>query len=45
MIPSGTEDEIVVPIQVVAWAQAKENPELQPKDPEQVPTKKQKYKT
>ena len=31
VIPLGTEDEMVVPIQVVTRAQAKENPKLQPK--------------
>ena len=45
VIPFGIEDEMIVPIQVVTRAQAKENPELQPKEAEQVPTKKQKHKT
>ena len=45
VIPSGTEDETLVPIQVVTRAQAKDNPEIQPQEPEQVPTKKQKHKT
>ena len=30
--PSGTKDEMVVPIQVVTRVQAKENPQLQPKE-------------
>ena len=33
VIPFGTEDEMVVPIQVVTRAQAKENRELQPQEP------------
>ena len=45
IIPSGTEDETLVPIQVVTRAQAKDNPEIQPQEPKQVPTKKQKHKT
>ena len=45
VIPSRIEDEIVVPIQVVTRAQAKENPKLQKKELEQVPAKKQKHKT
>ena len=42
VIPSSMEDEIVVPIQVVTQAQAKENPKLQTKEPELVPAKKEK---
>ena len=34
VIPSRTKDEVVVPIQVVTQAQAKENLELQPQEPE-----------
>ena len=34
VIPLGTEDDMVVPIQAVTRAQAKENLELQPKEPE-----------
>ena len=44
VIPSRTEDEMVVPIQVVTRAQAKENCELQTKEPVQVLAKKQKHK-
>ena len=33
VIPSRIEDEVVVPMQVVTRAQAKENPELQPQEP------------
>ena len=40
VIPLGAKDEMIVPIQVVTRAQAKENPELQPKESEQVPAKK-----
>ena len=36
---------MVVPIQVVTRAQEKENPKLQPKEPEQVPIKKKKNKS
>ena len=45
VIPSGIEDETLVPIQVVTQDQAKDNPEMQPQEPEQKPTKKQKHKT
>ena len=40
VIPSGTKDEMIVPIQVVTRPQAKENPELQLKESKQVPAKK-----
>ena len=45
VIPSGNEDEMVVPIHAVTRAQAKENPKLQPKESEQEPIKKRKHKT
>ena len=40
VIPSGTKDEMVVPIQGVTRAQAKDNPELKPEELEQASIKK-----
>ena len=45
VIPSGIEDKTIVPIQAITSAQAKEYPEIEPKELEQVSAKKQKHKT
>ena len=45
MIPSGTEDKVVVPTQVITRAQAKEKIECGTEELVQDPTKKRKNKT
>ena len=45
VIPLGTNDKMVMPVQAITRAQAKENPRLLPKESKQVPLKKRKHKT
>ena len=45
VIPLGAEDEMVVSIQVVTRAQAKENLELKLEEPEQATVRKRKHKS